>query len=361
MVFRTPGIALLLAGVVLVQLPAVSAAAAEAVNAPGGVSYEQMAGKTTELAAAADVAELATHLQRLKTDSDLDDAAREKLLRRTLLIMADIQPDDNARNTVRALRSYPSKTYVWRDEHGHREKELLYDVAAAARFAEKRWNENASFRNASAQLNTGGHGVVTAYVNASKDDRTGVEKAFRSANLSALERHKAELITSMRSGDAAGPLSLIVASRLDDAELYRAVLENADGATALDAIAEIQLVAADTVALSLLEIAAARPDIRSAALLAIGRQVNRSPAAEDVLFSKLGHEGGASAAAALARTADPAVVDRLAQVLNNDSAEMERRHALLGLRLAPGERATRHLRMFESDPRSPQELVKEVR
>ena len=361
MVFRTSGIALLLTGIVLVQPPLASASAGEAIDATGGVSYEQMASKTTRLAAAGDVAGLASHLQRLKTDSDLTDAAREKLLRKTLLIMANIQPDNNARNTVRALRSYPSKTYVWRNEHGHREKELLYDVAAAARVAEKRWNEYESFRHASSKLNTGGHGVITAYVNASTDDRSGIERAFRSADLSALERNKAELITSMRSGDATGPLSLIAASRLDDAGLYRAVLENADAATALDAITEIQLVATDTIALSLLEIAAARADIRSASLLAIGRQVGRSPQAEDVLFSTLGHEGGASAAAALARTADPAVVDRLAQVLNSDTAEMERRHALLGLRLAPGERAARHLGMFESDPGSPHELVTEVR
>jgi hypothetical protein len=361
MVFRTPGIGLLLAGIVLVQPPLASASAGEAIDASGGVSYEQMASKTTGLAEAGDVAGLASHLQSLKTDSDLTDAAREKLLRKTLLIMADVQPDNNARNTVRALRSYPSKTYVWRNEHGHRERELLYDVAAAARFAEKRWNENESFRRASSQLNASDYGVVTAYLNASADDRSGIERAFRSADLSALERHKTELITSMRSGDAAGPLSLIAASRLDDAGLYRAVLENADAATALDAIAEIQLAATDTVALSLLELAATRPDIRSAALLAIGRQVGRSPQAEDVLFSTLGREGGASAAAALARTADPAVVDRLAQVLNSDSVEMERRHALLGLRLAPGERAARHLEMFGSDPGSPQALVREVR
>ena len=361
MVFRTPGIALLLAGVVLIQSPTAWAATGEALNTPGGVNYQQMASKTNELAAAGDVAGLATHLRRLKTDSDLNDAAREKLLRKTLLNMADVQPDNNARNAVRALRTYPSKTYVWRDEHGHREKELLYDVAAAARFAEKRWNENESYRHASAQLDTGGFGVITAYMDASTDDRNGIEKAFRSTDLVALERHRAELVASMRSGDPVGPLSLIVAGRLDDAGLYRAILEHADATTALDAITEIQAISTDTVALPLLEIAAARPDTRSAALLAIGRQVGRSPAAEDLLFSRLGHEGGASAASALARTADPAVVDRLAQVLNSDNPEMVRRHALLGLRLAPGERAAKHLGTFASNPGAPQELVKEVR
>ena len=152
-----------------------------------------------------------------------------------------------------------------------------------------------------------------------------------------------------------------VARRLADNELYAAVLEYADAATALDAIAQLPLDSTELNSLSLLETATTRADIRSAALLEIGRRVDRSPAAADMLFAKLGTDGGASAATALARNADLSSIDRLAEVLGSDAPELERRHALLGLRLARTVQAERHLAVFEADPEAPAVLVREVR
>jgi hypothetical protein len=361
MKFRAPGAIPLLFGVVLLHTTFLSVSAAETSKGIDGVAYQRMAGKMNTLAAAADVTGLTSHLQVLKSDSELDDPTREKLLRETLLVIAEFKPDASTRDSVRALNSYQSKAYIWRSEHGHREKELLYDVAAAARFAEARWEENESFRSASIELTNDGHNIVDRYTRASSIEKRGIEEAFRTADTSSIERQRGMLIARLRSGEAVGPLSLVVARRLADTELYAAVLEYADSATALDAIAQLPLDSTELNSLSLLETATTRADIRSAALLAIGRRVDRSPAAADALFAKLGTDGGASAATALARSADPASIDRLAEVLGSDAPELERRHALLGLRLARTVQAERHLAVFEADPDAPAVLVREVR
>jgi hypothetical protein len=369
MVCQKNGFVLLLACIVIFQSPTGLASATRSDESPAGeerktsssARYERMESKSNELATAGNVAGLTSHLQSLKSDGDLTDAAREKLLRNALLMIADIEPDAGARETVRTLRSYPSQTFVWRNEHGHLEKELLYDVASAARYAEQQWEKNESYRVAAVELNSLDYAIVSRYSSASANERKGIEKAFRSADKAELERHRDELIADSGPTGSSGTLALIVADRLGDDALYRSVLMNADAPTALAAIKELQGGSTDVDRLSLLEIAAERPDTRSAALLAIGRQVGRTPAAENILFAKLGQEGGASAASALARTGDPVVIDRLAQVLGSDVPEMERRHALLGLRLARSDRARRHLALFEVDPDSPQALVREVR
>jgi len=363
MVCRKNGCVLLLACIVIFQslTSLASANGSDEATEGSGATYERMESRTNDLATAGNVAGLTSHLQSLRTDGDLDDATREKLIRNALLVMADIKPDAGARETVRTLHSYPSQTFVWRNEHGHREKELLYDVAAAARYAEQQWEKNESYRVAVAELNGLDYAIVSRYSSASANERKGIEKAFRSADRAELERHRNELIADSGRTGSSGTLALIVADRLGDDALYRSVLVNGDAPTALAAIKELQGGSTDVDSLSLLEIAAERPDTRSAALLAIGRQVGRRPAAGDILFAKLGQEGGASAASALARTGDPFVIDRLAQVLGSDAPEMERRHALLGLRLTRSERARRHLALFEVNPDSPQALVREVR
>jgi hypothetical protein len=325
-----------------------------------GGSYNAYEAKAAELAVKGDIAGLAIHLRAVKSDRTLTDAAREKLLRNTLLDMAEIEPDDAARDAVRQFGDYQSKTVIMRNEHGHPEPELAFDVAAAARYAERRWDEKRAHTNISLALIDNAAGIADGYEVATPTEKHGTETAFAETDLPNLRLQRDALLAGMQSGQPVGRLSLITASRLDDDMLYRAVIEKAEARVAIDAIGEVRQMRDQDRALPLLQLAARRPETQSTALLAIGDRVQESAAAENSLFSMLGSAGGASAAAALARSDDAAIIDRLAAVLESSNDDLRRRHAILGLKLARGERASRHLEEFAADPSAPDSLVREA-
>ncbi|MGB5622027.1 MAG: hypothetical protein WBN65_06000, partial [Gammaproteobacteria bacterium] len=63
---------------------------------------------------------------------------------------------------------------------------------------------------------------------------------------------------------------------------------------------------------------------------------------------------------ALARHGDSGIVDELAELLNNGGDELQRRRALLALRLTDSQTARDHLRAFANRPGVPDALRAEV-
>ena len=350
---------------------ALAAAAAHAADGPPPVPAGQalkaaatapptLLRKTEALIAAGDAGALGRHLALVKTDPDLAEPARERLLRRSLLGLAELKPDAATRREVEALRHYPGATRVWREEHGHAEPMILYDVGAAARFALQRWTESDAREQAAGALAARKPVPLEAYARGDPPSRQGIAEAFARADRAALEGQRDDLLAALAEGMDVGALAVEAAATLGDPALYEAVFVHGGDHDAVMAVQRLAGSPAGPAPVPLLLAATARPACASAALLALGRRASSDPAAAGALFAQLGGESGASAAAALARAEDPAIVARLAALLASTSDERTRRHALLGLRLSPGQAAAGHLRDFAADPATPPALRREV-
>jgi hypothetical protein len=254
---------------------------------------------------------------------------------------------------------YPSTTVVADAEHGHVETRALFNVAAAARFVERRWAETDARDRAATALAAGDPAPLDRFLSGDGPMRRGILEAFRDAEAPALAAQRQALVEALERGDDVGALALEAAARLADEPLYAAVLARADARTAIAAVGRLEKGDAGLDPTPLLIAAADRPEAASAALIALGARAPIDPVAAGALFQRLGGESGASAAAALARRPDPAVMNRLAALLFSDADERTRRHALLGLRLA-GPDGAAHLRRFAADPATPQSLRREV-
>ena len=320
----------------------------------------RLAQKSEDYLAAGDLRALTRHLAYLKAAPELQTAAREKLLYDTVLGMAALKPDDGARGAIDELTRYPSETLVWREEHGHREARRLYDVAAAARFTARRWSETAARDETLRLLTAGDPASVTGYPDAPAPDRRGVAEAFAQADLQSLAGQRDTLAAGLEAGARVGDLALVTATRLKDPALMRELLRKADGAVAVAAVRELDADDRFPDAVNLLLTALERPATTSAAMLALGRLAPLDPGIEQQLLDRFGAEDGASAAAALARVADVRLLDRIAGMLATADDERRQRHALLALRLSASDRAAEHLRVYASDPATPDALRREV-
>lgn len=334
----------------------------EAIAAARSAAGDDRAGRLRGLAAAGKPAEAARGLAELRRDPALSDAARERLLQDTVLALADTAPDSGLRAEVNALASWTPRTWVWTDEHGHRQEFPLYDVAAAAAFTERRWQEAAAQRATAADLDAGrALDLLARYSTAGAAERRGMEDAVRTVPPAGLAPLRDALLGGLSRGEALGGLALALARRGHDAGLLEAVLLGADGPTALTALRVLDDAAWGGDALGLLETASSRDEIASAALYRIGALLPASPEAGEFLLARLGGPGGATAAHALASAGDPGLIDRLAGILaSREATELRRRHALLGLRLADDDRAEGHLAAFAARPDAPPALVQEV-
>jgi hypothetical protein len=328
--------------------------------AAGGATAKALAEKSSGLIHAGDSRGLAAHLRAMKADPDLDPAVRERLLHKTTLSASGMDPDEDLRREVETLTGYQSQTWVWTDEHGHRETRPLYDVAAAARQTGRKWAENDARKSAQPLLARSDTSIVLAYARGDAIERKGLELAFGKADADQLAAQRDELSTALADGEPVGELAAISALRTGDAALMRQVIAEAAPDVALRSVRRIDVGEWPGQSSGLLAEAARRPETASAALLALGRRTGADPGATAQLFSALGQPAGASAAAALARTGSDDVARQLGAILGSAGYETTRRHALLGLRLMDSATAEDELRAFARDPASPPALVTEV-
>jgi hypothetical protein len=329
-------------------------------NAPSPDAAASHAAKTAALAAAGDAAGLGRRLGALKADPALGEAERERLLRSTLLELASLKADRDTRALAAAYQEYPSTAVVWRDDHGHPEPVRLHDVGAAARFALRRWAETDARDETLAALARADADTLVGYGDVADAASKGMAEAFAEAPVAHLAAQRPALLAALDAGRPVGGPALTAAARLADPELYVAVLRRADARTALDAVRRLDDGPDQLDALALLIEASNRPDIASAALLALGRRATADPAAAAALFDHIGGPHGASAAAALARHGDERTLERLATILRADGGERQRRHALLALRLSATPRAEALLAAFAADAAMPVTLREEV-
>lgn len=316
--------------------------------------------KTERLARSGDSAGLAAWIASLKTDSAVSPVVRERLLYESIRAAARLSPGSRLREEVQRLQSYGSETLVWTDEHGHREYRPLYDIAAASRQTQRVWAKEQARTDAGQAILSGDPAWIQHYGSLSDPERIGAVEAFAEAPADALPVYQPALLMAMKAGQPVGDVALVVASRTLDTTLMSEVLTKAPPSVALQAVEQVLTDDWSGQSLSLLTIAARRPETASASLLAITGLANREPAATEMLFNALGSAHGASAAAALARMDNDTVTARLAEVLWSDADLLERRHALLALRLGESADSRALLRDYARDPGAREELVAEI-
>jgi len=357
---------------VLVILAVVILPASPALGGPPAMTIEQamkastdphslaLARKTHLLVGAGDAVGLAHHMIAVKEDPSLGDPARERLLHDAAMSAVRVQPDEALENFVRRLASYESRTLVWTDEHGFRETRPLFDFAATSRHVRRIWAEEQSRDQAAVAIDTGDFEIVTRYAQGTTAERAGMSAAFQEASGARLAVYQPVLLDTFGRGEPVDELAVIVAVRTGDDALMEAVMSAGTPDATRRAIDTVLLPKWTGRSSRLLEIAAAREDVGSAAVLALGRLANIDPDAVDFLFDSLGGPSGTSAAAALARIADSNIVARLSAMLHTSGDEITRRHVLLGLRLADSAAASEALADFARDPVAPSGLVAEV-
>lgn len=296
--------------------------------------------------------ELAARLDVIAFDATLDDVAREWLIDRGLHRLGRLPPTPAARATVARLAGRKPVVYARIDpDHGDRATPL-YDAGATARFVLREWNRRHARAEAEALLAAGDPAAVERYaaiaaLHGKSAQLKGIADAFRDAPARRLAAQRPALNAALENGERVGPLSLIAAERLADPGLFGLVLQGADEASALAAVAAAARTLDSRTALSLLEPATHRTDIGSAALLAIGGLAAGDADARDALFTALSDPARApSAAAALARLGDPAVSAALGQRLAAAKGEQSRRAIVLALRLDTTPAARAELERF---------------
>ena len=330
------------------------------VESSGGARYEQMANKSASLLEGQDRSGLTTHLQQLKTDPGLSEPAREKLLRETVLGLAAIEPTPQLKAAVGSLSGYQIETWLLTREHGHPEPYPAYDVAAAARFVERRWQETAARKTAAAALEQGDIVAIDAYIGGSEAVRRGFEEAFSAAGPARLAAFSEVLADRLESGQPVAGLAVAAALASQDGRLWQTVVREAPPKAATRAVAEFDPAVWGGQAVALLAGATLRDETASAAMLRLAPLAGSDPAARHLLFDAIGGPHGTSAAAALARGADARIVDQLAALLDQADDPISRRRALLALRLAGDGRAEDHLAAFARRPDAPADLIAEV-
>jgi len=322
--------------------------------------YRILANKSATLVDQGDMPALAAHLQSLKADPALDNASKERLLRGTLLALGDLEPDASAVAEVRALTSYQSTARMPWTEHGRTGSFLIADVAAAARFTELRWQETAARKSASDAISGADNAVIELYVGGSASERTGIEEAFAAASPDSLANFVGELDFRLGQGDSVTGIARIAAIATRNSDLLGSVINHSTPEDAVQTIVLLDTQDWGLEALPVLEIGVNRQETASASLLKMGPFASTDPDARRIVLDALGGPHGASAAAALARANETAILDQLATLLNTSGDELTRRHALLGLRLADSDRARTHLRSFVKQADAPPALVAEV-
>lgn len=296
----------------------------------------------------------------------LDEPAREALLDRGIHALAQLPPHPSSRVLVSELLDRKPRVFVLSDpEHGPRGAPL-YDVGAAARFAQQSWVRREAREATAAAVSRRDVAIVAAYAatatSADRDARkAGAVEAFNAAGTADLLALRPALVAAMESGGHADELLLLFARRLADADLYALLFDRADDGTAIRAIAEVPRVLHADAAVTVLRTAMRRQELASAALLATAELALTHDGARQQLLTSLRHPlHGPSAAAGLGRLNDPALAGDLGRSLARATDETTRRHIALALQFDGSDRARQELQAFVRSGKGSRELRKEV-
>ena len=307
-------------------------------------------------------AALLAELVALRDDSNRSELARTRLLHDGVLALATLKADNASRQFVEQLTSHPVTVRVWHSEGQHQASVPLYDVAAAAKVTLRVWNRTAVREAAVERALHDGPLVPADWLRSGRDDERiqAVVEAVDALPAAILQRQREAMARLIEQHPYWAPAVTAAAARLEDSELFVAVVRRAESGAAVRALPKITALPDSARALALLRTAAQRPAVASAALFEASRLARRDTAAVEWLFDMLGDaDHGGSAAAAIARLDDPAVEGRLVHLLNDTNDEELGARAALALWLSGTNGAHDALRAYADDDR-PSALKRQI-
>ncbi len=300
------------------------------------------------------VREAITRLDQLARDQDTDGlwaaivaieraqyrdlVAKPYLRYHAVMRMAQVPETPAARTGLTRYLGSSDFVQVWFDESGHQIPVQVFDAASAARFALGSWNRRAWSEQTRSDLAAGRTAFLAAWVQAATASgerlaSDGIQDALSNAPPADLQLVREELIARLLRGEPVAAMARTVAIQLRDVGLASLVMGLADTPEALAMLNSVSRFSQPR-QLELLETALSRHDLGSAAIYRLGSLP--LPDAERLLIAHLDSSAlGGSAAAALARKANPALVDELADIVRDQNRPAAQMRAVLALRLAP--------------------------
>ena len=297
----------------------------------------------------------------ITSSRDLHPAARDRLLRELALALARTAPGAESRDLVEQLARHRPGVRVWLREGRHRIDVPLFDVAAAARYTRRRWEEAAALHDALLAFQAADLTILERFATGDEAFRNGAIAALDDVADHRLPVWRDPILAALRNGARVGALALPIVLRSADVELAEALLRHGDAALLVQALPRIGAAMPESRKLELLQSALARPELASAARFEIGQLAAREGQALQLLFDSLDDPvTGGSAAAALARLDDPEVARRLGRRLEGGGSGLAERRALLALRLSGTPAARESLRQFTRSDKVSQDLKTEA-
>lgn len=275
---------------------------------------------------------------RLRDDGALDELARAALLHSLLPALREAPSTPASVQALEALSRY-RHDFALRGQEGSPQSRPVFPVATQAAAA-LRWQDG---RAAAQRALAGGPAP------------DGADPAWRAGVHAALSQASPAALAGVCQQDSAGPWLALCARTLKSPKLYAKLFTSnePDGAALSEARASLEGSSAETV----LKLAAVNPALRAAAYY----QLAELPGGVSFLLEQLGKpEVGELAAAALAKRADPQVMEALRQRLHSPDVQVQRQ-AILALKLRGDQPARAALKQFTQDPAQAAALRQELR
>lgn len=285
---------------------------------------------------------------------DPDPVVKPYLRHYAVMRLAQVPETSAARAGLARYLAASEFVQVWFDDGGHRVPVRTFDLASAARFALGNWNRRAWFERTRQDLAKGRTDFLDSWSEAALASggmlaSDGIQDALAQASAASLELVRQALENRLLRGEPVAAIARTVAVGLQDTRLAREVLSLGDSAEALAMLDGLGSFS-ESQQLDLLETALTRHELGSAAIYQLG--ASPLPRAERLLMAKLDSKAlGGSAAAALGRKANPALVEDLADVVRDQSRPAAQLRAVLALRLAPDGMGLGALKALAGDSR----------
>ena len=280
---------------------------------------------------------------KLIADTELAPLQSEYLLDAWLLALRRATPDLALRAEVQALTGYQAKALGPTPEPHSADDAWIpvFDIASQARGTLRAWEFDEHIALARRSLATG--------------DIDGLPISDAEALAHAIAAAPQSQLQALRGSDASlpAPAAAALARRLKDPSLYRALFTRPADAFVVSALTDAAVLLPPDQARELLATAGARPELASAATLALAAlQPSNSE-----LFDCLGEASrGGSCAQLLARQADAATLDALAELASAGRDDIATRRALLALLWARSPRGGELLRRYADNTAMPAAL-----
>ena len=301
-------------------------------------------------------------LETLQTDNSIPLPARERVLYDLAVALRTSLPSDAGRQAMVLLSQYQSQATIPHQESRGRINLPLYPVAAAARGTLTVWARQAAAENAGINLRGNAQAVLSAYIQASGEPHSaGLLDALESAPLDDLAALRVAVLSELPTTPAVAPVAAVLARRLSDEALCDAVIESGDLLSARRLLEQVPEIFAPPQALAVLQRASTKKPLASVAIMAIEHLLPTVPAATDFLLNTLADPSrGGSAAVALAKVEDTAVIQSMAKRLANSQDKQVQSNVALALMLNSSLEAQLVLKHFTGNPTAPEQLREEV-